>query len=145
MIKNILVLFMMVLFFGCTKKLKESERNWNPYTLNEVLVFESSEEELDTIVIHKIIEDAIASGPAPKLYRETYLTVYRELKLNENQFARTDILGISSSTPKEPATIGFPLYFENANFSGWGFKLKELEKYPTMSVTTKALQSLRTF
>src|SRR5690606_30126891 len=45
---------------------------------------------------------------------------------------------ISSSTPDKPAKITFPLNFDNANFAGWGFKIEDLEKYPIISVTTKA-------
>ena len=34
------ILFIMILILSCTKELKESERYWNPYTMNEVLVFD---------------------------------------------------------------------------------------------------------
>lgn len=125
------------MILGCTKKLKESEKKWNPYVMNEVLVFESSEKQLDTIVINEIIDNAVSDGPTPKLYYDTYLIVRRKLRLKESNFASTGVLNISSSTPKKPAEIGFPLYFENANFAGW-YNLKDLEKYPIISVTTKA-------
>lgn len=125
------------MILGCTKKLKESEKKWNPYVKNEVLVFESSEKQLDTIVINEIIDNAVSDGPTPKLYYDTYLIVRRKLGLKESNFANTGVLNISSSTPKKLAEIGFPLYFENANFAGW-YNLKDLESYSIMSVTTKA-------
>jgi hypothetical protein len=129
-----LFLIILTLFLSCTKALKESERNWNPYILNEVLVFESSEKQLDTIVINEIIDNAVSDGPTPKLYYDTYLIVHRK----GNEFSMADILSISSSTPNKLAEIAFTLYFENTKFAGWGFKLKDLEKYPIMSLTTKA-------
>lgn len=132
------ILFIMILVLSCTKELKESERNWNPYTMNEVLVFESSENQLDTIVINEIIDNAVSSSPAPELYRHTYLIVRRKLRQNENKSATTDILSISSSTPEKRAGIGFGLRLKDAIFAGWGFNLKDLEKYPIISVTTKA-------
>ena len=135
--KRVILIIPIILIFGCTKKLKESEKKWNPYIMNEVLVFESSEKQLDTIVINEIIDNAVSDGPTPKLYYDTYLIVRRKLRLNESNFASTGVLNISSSTPKKPAEIGFPLYFENANFAGW-YKLKDLDKYPIMSITTKA-------
>ena len=131
------ILFIMILVLSCTKELKESERNWNPYTMNEVLVFEYSENQLDTIVINEIIDNAVSSSPAPELYRHTSLIVRRKLRLKENNYASTGVLSISSSTPKKLAQIGFPLYFENAKFAGW-YNLKDLKKYPIISVTTKA-------
>ena len=139
-IRKLILIFSIVfiLFFSCTKELKESERNWNPYVLNEVIVFESSEKQVDTIVINKIIDNAVSDGPTPKLYYHTYLIVHRKLKLNENKFSSTDILSISSSTPNRLAEIAFLLRFENANFAGWGLEIEELNKYPTMSLTTKA-------
>jgi hypothetical protein len=131
------ILFIMILVLSCKKELKENERNWNPYVMNEVIVFESSEKQLDTIVINEIIDNAVSSSPAPELYRHTSLIVRRKLRLKENNYASTGVLSISSSTPKKLAQIGFPLYFENANFAGW-YNLKDLEKYPIISVTTKA-------
>jgi len=133
-----LIISILTLNVSCTKDLKEKERSWNPYVLNEILVFESSEKELDTITINKVIDNAISSGPTPELYRHTYLTVYgKKLKLKNNIFSTKGILNISSSTPNRPAEIGFELYFKNARFGSW-YKLEELNKYPTMSVTTKA-------
>lgn len=132
------ILFIMILVLSCKIELKESERNWNPYVMNEVLIFESSEKQLDTIVVNRIIDNAVSSSPAPERYRQTSLIVRRKLKLKENNSSSTGILSISSSTPKKDAQIGFPLYFENAKFAGWGFKLKDLEKYPIISLTTKA-------
>jgi hypothetical protein len=131
------ILFIMILVLSCKKELKENERNWNPYVMNEVIVFESSEKQLDTIVINEIIDNAVSSSTAPELYRHTSLIVRRKLRLKENNYASTGVLSISSSTPKKLAQIGFPLYFENANFAGW-YNLKDLEKYPIISVTTKA-------
>lgn len=130
-------LFIMILSLSCKKELKESERNWNPYTMNEVLIFESSEEELDTIVINEIVDNAVSSSPAPELYRHTYLMIYRKRKLEENKFSSTEILNISSSTPQKKARIGFGLRLNNANFGSW-YELEELNKHPQMSVTTKA-------
>jgi hypothetical protein len=136
--KSILpILFIMILVLSCKKELEENERNWNPYVMTEVIVFESSEKQLDTIVINEIIDNAVSSSPAPELYRHTSLIVRRKLRLKENNYASTGVLSISSSTPKKLAQIGFPLYFENANFAGW-YNLKDLEKYPIISVTTKA-------
>lgn len=133
-----LLLFMITLVLSCTYKLKEHERNWNPYSINEALVFQSSENERDTIIIDEIIDDAVSSGPTPELYRHTYLTLYRKLNLKENNLTSTSILSISSSTPNRDAGIGFGLRLKDAIFAGWGFKLKDLEKYPTFSITTKA-------
>tara|TARA_B110000908_G_scaffold166346_1_gene217295 strand:+ start:5246 stop:5827 length:582 start_codon:yes stop_codon:yes gene_type:complete len=135
--KRVILIIPLILILGCTKKLKESEKKWNPYVKNEVLVFESSEKQLDTIVINEIIDNAVSDGPTPKLYYDTYLIVRRKLGLKESNFANTGVLNISSSTPKKLAEIGFPLYFENANFAGW-YNLKDLESYSIMSVTTKA-------
>jgi len=135
--KRVILIIPIILILGCTKKLKESEKKWNPYVKNEVLVFESSEKQLDTIVINEIIDNAVSDGPTPKLYYDTYLIVRRKLRLKESNFANTGVLNISSSTPKKLAEIGFPLYFENANFAGW-YNLKDLESYSIMSVTTKA-------
>ncbi|CAI8217982.1 MAG: Uncharacterised protein [Formosa sp. Hel1_33_131] len=130
------IIFIFIL--GCTKNLKESERSWNPYVMNEVIVFESSEKQLDTIVIDVIIDNAVSDGPTPKLYYDTYLIVRRKLKLKENNSSSTDILTISSSTPNKLAGITFSQRFDNAIFAGWGYKLEDLEKYPTISITTKA-------
>ena len=133
------ILFIMILILSCTKELKESERYWNPYTMNEVLVFESSEKQLDTLIINKI-EDVTSSGPTPELYRYKSLGVYAEKLNSKNKlFSTTMILDISTSTPtpKKPARIGFELYFGNANY-GSSHKLKDLDKYPVISVTTKA-------
>jgi len=135
---RLIVIFFLIVLASCTNKLSEDEREWNPYVINEVLIFESSENERDSIVIDEVIMDAVSSGPTPELYRHTYLMIYRKRKLEENQFSNTEILNISSSTPNKPAEIGFELSFENAIFAGWGIKLEDLEKYPTMSVTTKA-------
>jgi hypothetical protein len=129
---------MMVLVLSCKKDLKENEKGWNPYVKNEVLIFESSEKQLDTIVIDTIIDNAVSSSPEPELYRHTNLMIYRKLKLEENKFSNTEILSISSSTPEKLAEIAFSLRFDNAIFAGWGIKLEDLEKYPTMSITTKA-------
>ncbi len=134
----LIISIILTLILSCTKELKESERNWNPYVKNEVIVFESSEKILDTIVIDKIIDNAVSDGPTPKLYYDTYLIVHRKLKLKENKFSSTDVLTISSSTPNKLAEIAFSQRFENAKFAGWGLKLEELSKYPTMSLTTKA-------
>ena len=135
------ILFIMILVLNCKKDLKESERNWNPYTLNEVLVFESSEKQLDTIIINKIKDDVISASPTPELYRYKSLYVFaKQWNTKYNKYWNNKILDIPASTPTpdKPAEIGFPLYFENAKFAGWGFKIEELNKYPTMSVTTKA-------
>lgn len=134
---RLIVIFFLIVLASCTNKLSEDEREWNPYVINEVLIFESSENERDSIVIDEVIMDAVSSGPTPELYRHTYLMIYRKRKLEENQFSNTEILNISSSTPNKPAKIGFELSFENADFGSW-YKLEELNKYPTMSITTKA-------
>ena len=134
------ILFIMILVLSCTKELKKSERNWNPYTMNEVLVFESSEKQLDTIVIEEINDNVISASPTPELYRHKSLWVYaRKLNSKNKLFSKNFILDISSSTPTpdKPARIGFNLWFNNANF-GSSYKLEELNKHPTMSVTTKA-------
>lgn len=139
MIRNILpILFTVMLFSSCTKKLNEVERSWNPYHLNQTIVFESSEKELDTIVIDEII-DAVSSSPEPELYRHMVLKVYgKRLKKKESKFSNVEILNISSSTPNKTSQIGFPLNFKSAWFAGWGFKLNELSGRSTISVTTKA-------
>lgn len=138
-IKRILLISISSIFISsCTKELKDQERNWNPYKMNEVLVFESSENQLDTIVINKIINNAVSSSPAPELYRHTYLNVYAEsIVFKKSEFYNTEILTISSSTPNRLAGIGFGLRLSNANF-GSSYKIEELNKYPQMSVTTKA-------
>lgn len=133
------LIIILTLFSSCKKELKENEREWNPYNLNQTLVFESSTKELDTIIINEIIDDAVSSSPDPELYRHTSLQVYgKRLKEKESKFSNLEILNISSSTPNKPSQIGFPLNFKNAWFAGWGFKLDELRNRPTISVTTKA-------
>jgi len=135
------ILFIMILVLGCKKELKENERNWNPYVINEVLVFESSEKKLDTISINEINDDITSVGPTPELYRYRSLWVYaNQWNPKYNKYWKNKILDISASTPTpdKPAEIDFLLYFENADFAGWGFKLKDLDKYPTMSIITKA-------
>jgi len=138
MIRATLLVLIILLIFGCVKELKKSELAWNPYSLNEVLVFESSEKEIDTIVIREVIDDAVSDGPTPELYYPKHLIVRRKLRQNENNSALTDILSISSSTPQKKARIGFGLRLKDAIFAGWGYKLMDLDKYPTMSITTKA-------
>ena len=134
----LLILFIMGFILSCTKELKENERAWNPYTMNETLIFESSAKKLDTIVVNKIINNAVSSSPAPELYRHTYLMVYAEsIVFKKSKLYNTQILTISSSTPNRLAGIGFGLRLNNANF-GSSYKLKDLEEYPTMSITTKA-------
>lgn len=136
-IVKLIIIF--ILFSSCKKDLKENEREWNPYKLNQILVFESSAKELDTIIIKEIIYDAVSSSPAPELYRHTSLKVYgKRLTEKESKFSNEEILNISSSTPNKPSQIGFSLNFKNAWFAGWGFKLDELNDLPTISVTTKA-------
>ena len=133
------IILIIVLVLGCKKELKENETAWNPYSKNEVIVFESSAKELDTIAINEIVDNAISSSPAPELYRHTSLIVYgRRLKLKDSKFSKNSILEITSSTPDKPAKVTFPLNFDNANFAGWGFKIEDLEKYPKISITTKA-------
>ncbi len=138
--KEILIIsILFTLILSCTKELKESERNWNPYVITQVIIFESSEKELDTITITEINDNVISTGPTLKLYDFKSLRVYgKKVSLQESKFAENKILDIEASTPDKPSQIGFPLYFENAKFAGWGFKLEDLEKYPTMSMTTKA-------
>ena len=69
--KTILIIsIIFTLILSCTKELKESEKNWNLYTMNKVLVFESSEKQLDTITITEVTDNVISDGPTPKLYYE---------------------------------------------------------------------------
>lgn len=129
----------MFLATGCVKELKENERAWNPYVVNQVLVFESSEKEIDTLVI-QTIDNAVSVGPRPELYRYKSSGVYaKRLKLSDNKFATKMILDIYTGTPipKRPSGVTFEFFFKNAKF-GSSYKLKELEKQSLSSVTTKA-------
>ncbi|NNC71036.1 MAG: hypothetical protein HKN90_09470, partial [Flavobacteriaceae bacterium] len=124
---------------SCVKDLSNDDKSWNPYIEDEILVFKSSENELDSIKISKIEDNAVSSGPTPELYRKTHLIVYgKKLKLKDSKFSTNSILEISSSTPEKPSEVNFTLGFYNSNFAGWGLKLDDLKKYPMISVKTQA-------
>ena len=91
--KTMLIAIIMGSILSCVKALKENERSWNPYTEKEEIIFESSEKVLDTIVINKIVENAVSDGPTPKLHRHTSLFVYgKELKSKQSYFSEKRIL-----------------------------------------------------
>lgn len=66
------VSFVYSLTISFKKELKESQKAWNPYSKNDILVFESSNNSVDTIMIDKIIDGAKSSGPTPKLYKPPF-------------------------------------------------------------------------
>ena len=90
-----LIIIVVVFVTGCTKDLKEKDRKWNPYLENEIMIFESSEKELDTIAIAEINDNVVSTGPTPKLYEHKSLRVYgRKASLKESKFAKNKILDI---------------------------------------------------
>lgn len=130
--------FIYILTISCKKELKESQKKWNPYSKNEILVFESSNKNVDTIMIDKIIDDAKSSGPTPKLFRHTVLSVYgNKLNSKNEYFSRKKILEISSNTPNKKSKIIFELYFDNLKF-GSSYELDYIKKQPIISINTKA-------
>lgn len=132
------VSFIYSLTISCKKEIKESQKAWNPYSKNEILVFESSNNSVDTIMIDKIIDGAKSSGPTPKLYRHTVLSIYGNKLNSENEyFSRKKILEISSSTPNKKSKIIFELYFDNLKF-GSSYELDFIKKQPIISINTKA-------
>lgn len=109
--------------------LSREEQRWNPYSWGQILVFVSSENELDTVIIaeaNKYFVDAIG---APKNQR---VRVWGKRKVDKSQkFERFPLLLVAAGTNSDSSWIDFETQSKNGSF--WGgthlelFNLRSLE------------------
>ena len=137
---RVLIILFIILFVNCGKnvELSDEERNWNPYRLNETLVFESSNGLIDSLTISELDDNIYPDGPGPMKYYEQKLWIFARQNSILKHNPKVKILEISAESPRKPSEIGFLLSFENARFAGWGFEIHKLKKYPTLTISTKA-------
>ena len=115
---------------SCGKRIEmpESEKKWNPYKAGEVLIFKSSENEMDTIKVEKITDNIFPDGPGPLKYYNEHLWVFVEhTDPYYDRQLKNNFLEIETGTPEKPTTINFRLLAKNTVFYDSYRTIKELK------------------
>ncbi|HMC02471.1 MAG TPA: hypothetical protein VKN14_15635 [Flavobacteriaceae bacterium] len=136
--RAIIILFLIFLS-GCGKEinLSEKERNWNPYQVGEILVFQSSEMELDTIFIKEIADNIFPSSTGPlKYYNESLWVYVKHTDPNYDRKLTNKLLEIQTGTPEKPSEINFGILAKNAVFYDSYKTIEELEKLNELTIET---------
>ena len=137
---NKLIIFLIsTLLFSCGKRIEmpENEKEWNPYKVGEVLIFRSSDNELDTIKVKKITDNMFPDGPGPlKYYNESLWVFVEHTDPNYDRHLRNSFLEIETGTPEHPTTISFRLLAKNAVFYHRNRTLDELNSMKQITLET---------
>ena len=137
---RVLIILLFILLSGCAKeiRLSDKEKKWNPYRVGEILIFESSENELDTIFIQEINDNIFPSSNGPLKYSNESLWVYaKHTDPNYDRYLTNKILEIQTGTPEKPSRINFGLLAKNAWFYDSYKTINELEALKETSIETQ--------
>ena len=117
---------------GCSQNrtyLTERDKIWNPYKEGQVLIFQSSNGEIDTIVITQIEDKRFPDG----LGAETNERLRVLAKLDNQSISRVPFesrfLYLAAETPKGPSKVDFEFSVGDGAFWGKYFLISELEEY----------------
>lgn len=120
MTKLFTVVLILVLLSSCFKSrtyLTSKEKSWNPYKEGQVLIFESSNYERDTIHIEKV-DFGFPDGLGVEYYE--FLKVFSKRSSSPDlgeYFSKTfGFLTIAAKSEKEPSYIEFGIEVQNAQF-----------------------------
>lgn len=125
-----IIILTTILLTSCGKRIEmpESEKMWNPYKVGEVLIFKSSENELDTIKVEEINDNIFPDGPTPlKYYNESLWVFVEHTDPNYDRHLKSNFLEIRTGTPEKPATISFGLLAKNSVFYDSSRTIEELD------------------
>ncbi|WP_422350311.1 hypothetical protein [Flagellimonas sp.] len=112
----------------------EEERKLNPYQVNQVLIFESSSGQIDSLFITEILDNVFPDGPTPLDFYEQSLRVYASEKLDGGR----KIIDISASTSETPTKFEINCFFNDVHLSHWEKSAEEILSYPQTTIITKA-------
>lgn len=124
-------LFLCIAIFSCSQNvtfLSDEEKNWNPYEDGDLLVFESSNFEKDTIYI-KEVAFVFPDGIGVVDYNQSLrvLAEHTDPK-NENRDWETFTLILAARTRKDSSYALFDLRAKNAQFIAQRFSFDLLNK-----------------
>lgn len=119
MLKMIIIIILLsIALSSCSQNrtyLTDKERNWNPYEKGQVLIFESSDNKLDSILIEDI-KVSFPDGLGVVDYYEILTTVARHTNFKEDRKASTYCLTVAAKTSKRSSYVEFGLETRNAQF-----------------------------
>jgi hypothetical protein len=133
------LLVLAVLTLSCKQKvyLEKSDLQWNPYKAGDVLVFKSSENELDTLYIIEVSRKNFASSLRIEKYSNEHLHVQAKYKrLEVNDFIHKKILTIQSGSPDAWSEIDFWFSTNNVTYFGKSELIYELREFAEKTVKT---------
>ncbi|WP_192820525.1 hypothetical protein [Rufibacter sp. LB8] len=124
------LILLTVLSISCNQKvyLEKSDLQWNPYKTGDVLIFKSSENELDTLHIVNVSRKNFASSLRMEKYTNEHIQVlgkYRRPKVGD--FIHREILDIKSGSSDEWSEIDFSFSSYNATYYGKSELIYELK------------------
>src|SRR5690554_914355 len=125
-----IIILITILLTSCGKRIEmpESEKKWNPYKVGEVLIFKSSENELDTIKVKEISDNIFPDGPTPlKYYNENLWIFVEHTDPNYDRHLKNNFLEITTGTPETPTIINFRLLAKNSVFYDSYRTIEELD------------------
>ena len=103
----LITLTLTTILLSCGRRvhLSEEEKAFNPYSIGDVLIFESSDKKLDTVIVSEISESVFPDAPGPlKYYNESLWVVSK----NNGR-----ILEVEAKTPDEEHGLLFNLNLKN--------------------------------
>lgn len=129
------LLFVTTSCFQNRTYLTDEEKSWNPYKIGQVLVFESSNFEKDTIIIEDI-EFGFPDGFGIVDYYEIMSVVARHDHFKDDRKASTHLLTIAARTEKRPSYIEFGVEVKSAQFiERQRYAFKEVGELPEIHFT----------
>lgn len=114
---------LLLILWSCEQRIEltENEKLWNPYKEGDVLVFESSNTETDTIFVLKVEDNIFPDGPGTmKYYNERLWVFVKHTDPNNDRYLYNTFFEIESKTPETDTKLGFGLtakgsWFYNSN------------------------------
>src|SRR5690606_10642476 len=110
-------------------------KSWNPYRKGQILIFESSDNKMDSV----LIEDTRVSFPdglGVVDYYEILSTVAQHTQFKGNRKVSTYWLTIAAKTKKRPSYIEFGLETRDAQFiDGQSYSFGDLKELAEIELT----------
>ena len=141
---NYLLLLNIFLILVCSQScaqnkelLTEDEKIWNPYKQGQILIFESSNNEQDTVKIIDI-QEVFPDGLGTITYNERLRVLARHNTPKRKGLIDTYIFSVIAQTDKHPTQYQFSIELENSFFIDDKYELKYLENLSEIEVQVKA-------
>ncbi len=130
--KIIIFFSLLILLISCKHHLTEKAKEWNPYEAGDVLVFESNDKQLDTVLISETEQYFTGESEILKVYTGL-LSNDTESKIETNN-SHNFFLALTAWENKE-TVLSLNLYTANSKFFPFTVKtITWLDSLPTKSI-----------